>query len=308
MVIVRGLTNLPESLRGAVVTIGNFDGVHRGHQSLFERLQQLAQPLNAPTMAITFEPHPRRLLHPERPTPRITGVRGKARWMERAGLDGMFILHFTHQLQGLSAEGFVQQILVDGLQVQQILIGRNFRFGARGQGDFSTLEQMGQQHGFAVEASDLLQQDGGAISSTRVREAVSQCDFVKAKWLLGRHFEVEMRVSSGQKRGRGMGFPTANLPLRDRLHPPRGVYIVEGRVEGQWVPAVANIGINPTFGDEGLHMEVHMLSDCPDLYHRHLRVRFHAFVREEQKFASQEALIAQIGKDVAKAKQFFNLS
>ncbi|MEG3641041.1 bifunctional riboflavin kinase/FAD synthetase [Magnetococcus sp. PR-3] len=307
MYIIRGLINLPDRLRGAVLTIGNFDGVHRGHQRLFEQLKRLGHKHQAPTMAMTFEPHPRRVLRPQQPLDRITGVRGKARWMKHHGLDAMFICRFTKRLQALPPEIFVRDLLADGLNIREVVIGENFRFGKKGAGDFDTLSELGKKYGFGAHKAELLSDGGFTVSSTRVRQAIRQCDFKSAELLLDRPFEIEGRVVTGMKRGRALGFPTANLALNHVLHPPKGVYLVEGRVGDQWLPAIANIGTNPTFGDEGLHMEVHMLVPCSDLYHRNLRIKFHAFVREERKFPDIEALKAQIGADVAAAKAYFSL-
>ncbi|ABK44649.1 FMN adenylyltransferase [Magnetococcus marinus MC-1] len=307
MYIIRGLINLPDRFRGAVLTIGNFDGVHRGHQRLFAQLHALGQLHQAPTMAMTFEPHPRRVLRPEQPLDRITGVRGKARWMDQYGLDAMFICRFTRQLQTMPAEDFVRDLLAHGLGIREVVIGENFRFGSHGRGDFNTLANLGQRYGFGAHKAELLLEGGVNVSSTGVRQAIRQADFKAAEALLGRPFEIEGRVIAGMRRGRGLGFPTANVALYHLLYPPVGVYLVEAMVEGLWCPAIANIGSNPTFGDEGLHMEVHMLVPCSDLYHRNLRVKFHAFVRGEHKFPDVEALKAQIGADVAAAKTYFNL-
>ncbi|MBF0453930.1 MAG: bifunctional riboflavin kinase/FAD synthetase [Magnetococcales bacterium] len=306
MYIIRGLKNIPSQYRGAVVTIGNFDGVHRGHQTLFSRLHTLAESQGgAPIMAITFEPHPQRLLNPQQAPVRITGVRGKARWMAEHGVDAMFILRFNQALAGLEPEDFVRQVLVDGLAVRQVLIGGNFRFGAKGAGRCQDLQRLGEQWGFAVECQTLFESQGGTISSTRIRQAVSQGSFDLAKQLLGRPFELEGRVIGGQRRGRGLGFPTANFALNGLLHPPSGVYVVEGWIDGQWLPAVANIGNNPTFGDEGMHLEVHLLAPCGDIYRRVVRIRFLKRLREEVKFQNVEALKAQISRDVQQAKAFF---
>lgn len=304
MYIIRGLRNLPPRFRGGVVTIGNFDGIHRGHQELFRQVRLKADALDAPALAITFEPHPARLLRPSQAPARIIGVRGKARWMGRHGLDAMFILHFNRALAALSPEAFVREILVEGLAVKTVLVGRNFRFGRGGGGDGALLQHLGEQFGFEAVEADLSTEEGETISSTRVRMAVHQKNFDAAARLLGRPFEIEARVGGGRRIGRGLGYPTANLALTDLLHPPAGVYVVEGRVDGQWLAGVANVGINPTFGGTDLHLEVHMLAPCGDLYRRVLRVRFWHHLRDEIKFPDPEALKAQIALDVARAEAF----
>jgi riboflavin kinase / FMN adenylyltransferase len=306
MYIIRGLKNIPSQYRGAVVTIGNFDGVHLGHQTLFSQLHTLgAVHGGAPIMAITFEPHPQRLLNPEKAPVRITNVRGKARWMDVHGVDAMFILRFTRELAALDPETFVQRILVDGLGIRDILVGGNFRFGVKGAGSCQDLHRLGVKFGFGVHCQTLLESTGEAVSSTRIRQAIAHGDFSQATELLGRPFEIEERVMGGKRRGRGLGFPTANLALTGLLHPPSGVYVVEGWIDGEWLPAVANIGNNPTFGDVGLHLEVHLLALCDDLYRRVVRVRFLKRLRAEVKFKDVDALKAQIAKDIVAAKAFF---
>lgn len=305
MYIIRGLINLPEGFRGSAVTIGNFDGVHRGHQALFATLRPLAARHHAPALALTFEPHPRRLLMPGQAPARITGVRAKARWMADHGLDGMFVLQFTHALAALPPETFVENILVRGLGAREVLVGDHFRFGAGGRGNFDTLHALGEAHGFGVHQEPSFILDGERVSSTAVRRAVQSGDFAHAEALLGRPFELEARVQGGQQRGRGMGFPTANLPVGENLHPPPGVYVVAARVDGGWLPGVANLGINPTFGDEGFHLEVHLLVPCPDLYRRVMRVRFLHHLRPETRFPDVSALRQQIARDVEAAQAFF---
>ena len=288
------------------MTIGNFDGVHRGHQTLFNRLHSLgANHGGVPVMAITFEPHPQRLLNPAKAPVRITNVRSKARWLSEHGVDAMFILRFTRELASLDPESFVRRILVDGLGVREVLIGGNFRFGVRGAGSCDDLQDLGEKFGFGVHCMTLFESSGGTVSSTRIRQGVADGDFALAAELLGRPFEIEGRVMGGKHRGKGLGFPTANLALANILHPPTGVYVVEGFVDEQWLPAVANVGRNPTFGDEGLHLEVHMLGPCGDLYRRVVRIRFLKRLRAEVKFKSVEALKSQIFQDVKAAQSFF---
>ncbi len=307
MYIIRGINNMPPQLRGAAVTIGNFDGVHLGHQTLLEGLRQRAAEMgNIPTLVITFEPHPQKLLNHREAPERITGMRGKARWMEHSGMDGLFVLRFTHQLAALHPDEFVRQILVDGLGIRAVLVGENFRFGTGGQGHCTTLETLGQRWGFAVYCQPLLQDDHQVVSSTRIREWVKECRFAEVATLLGREFEVEGRIAHGHKRGQAMGFPTANVVLTDMLHPPPGVYIVEGRINDQWLPAVANLGYNPTFGGDHLQLEVHVLVDCGNLYHQVLRVRFLHRLRDEMTFEDSTALQRQIGLDVQQARTFFH--
>lgn len=307
MYIIRGLRNLPARFVHAVVAIGNFDGVHLGHQALFARLRALsARHDGAPIMAVSFEPHPLRLLDPERAPARITGLRGKARWMEEAGVEALFVLHFNRRLASMQPEAFVNEILYEGLGVREVLVGENFRFGARGAGGFEDLERMGRVHGFGVHAQPLEILDGQVVSSTWVRREVEAGDFELAARLLDRPFEVEGRVVVGMQRGRGMGFPTANLFLEGMLHPPLGVYVARTCTGGCWLPAVVNVGRNPTFGEVATRLEAHLLVAVSEtLYRKVIRVQFLKRLRAERRFPDIQALQAQIRQDVADARAFF---
>lgn len=296
---------LPQ-LRGSAITIGNFDGVHLGHQTVLQTLRRLAKNHgNIPTMAVSFEPHPQKLLNPQQAPERLTGVRSKARWMGESGVDALFILRFSKQLATWTPEQFVRLILVEGLAVKSVLVGHNFRFGAKGAGNLDSLKHFGETFGFDVHFQPLLQDSGNSISSTRIRHLIKTCQFTQANQLLGHPFEIESRVIPGFQRGRGLGFPTANLALAGILHPPTGIYIVEGHVDGKWLPAVANLGYNPTFGHEKLHLEVHLMAECGDIYRKLLRVRFLKRLRSEIKFPNVEALKKQIAQDVQDAQAFF---
>ncbi|MGN7611170.1 riboflavin biosynthesis protein RibF [Magnetococcales bacterium HHB-1] len=306
MYIIRGQKNLLPRYRGAFATIGNFDGIHQGHQALFQQLIKKAQQQNAPALAITFEPHPVRILHPHRAPPRITSIRGKVRWMEKAGLDAMFILRFTKTLATFEPEHFIRKILVDTLAIRGILVGYDFRFGKQGQGNFDLLTRLGKQYDFTTAQFGPLYFDDQPFSSTRVRQAVQNGDFTRTEALLGRPFEIEGRVNTGFQRGRHLGFPTANLMLTGMLHPPAGVYVVEGYVDNRWLPGVANIGHNPTFGeDTDLNLETHFLEPCGEIYRRVLRIRFLKYLRREKKFPNPQSLQEQITRDVTSAKALF---
>ncbi|MEO5330910.1 MAG: riboflavin biosynthesis protein RibF [Magnetococcus sp. YQC-5] len=307
MYIIRGLNNLPPQFLGAAVAIGNFDGVHRGHQALFAKLRGLAKShAHALVMAITFEPHPLRLLDPARAPVRITGIRGKARWMEALGVDALFVLRFNRHLATMKPHDFVRELLVKGLGVKEIVVGENFRFGANGAGTFDDLLDLGRVHGFGVHTHPLVYLDGQPVSSTWVRRAVEAGDFKEAALLLDRPFEIEGRVIGGHKRGRGLGFPTANISLGGMLHPPSGVYVAQGCLEEGWLPAVVNVGRNPTFGDASMHLEAHLLVPlAEDLYRKVLRIRFLHHLRAEIQFPDVASLQKQITLDVATARSFF---
>ncbi|MEO5376640.1 MAG: riboflavin biosynthesis protein RibF [Magnetococcus sp. DMHC-6] len=306
MYIIRGLKNLPEPFRGAVVTIGNFDGVHLGHQALIHTLKELARlHLGAMVLAITFEPHPQQLLNPALAPLRISGLRGKTRWLALAGVDGVFILRFNKELAALTPENFVKHFLVQGLGIRELLVGENFRFGAGGRGNLALLDQIGQKEGFGVHISPLTKIAGEVVSSSRVRQVVANGELDLAQQLLGHPFEIEGRVVTGHGRGRDMGFPTANISLSGLLHPPSGVYIVEALIDHKWLPGVANLGHNPTFGADPLRFEAHLLADCGNIYRRIVRFRLCKWLRPEIKFADRKALCRQIDLDIAETRTFF---
>lgn len=311
MYIIRGINNMRPSLRGGVVTIGNFDGVHLGHQSIFQALHSLAAERGgAPTLVLTFKPHPQRLLNPGQAPECITGIRGKIRWIEKSGVDALFVLRFTRALAAYTPEQFVRRILVEGLGVRAVLVGENFCFGAGGKGRFGDLKRFGEQFGFSVHNQSLLQKDHHAVSSTRIRALVKKGQLSEVVQLLGRVFEVEARVVPGHKRGQVLGFPTANLRLTGLLYPPPGVYVVESLIDDRWLPAVANLGHNPTFGHAGLRLEVHILAEhgahfSRDIYRQVLRVRFLHRLRDEMTFSDSTALKQQIAADVLQSQDFF---
>ncbi|HIJ84968.1 MAG: Riboflavin biosynthesis protein [Magnetococcales bacterium] len=306
MYIIRGNTNITPRFTRAVVTIGNFDGVHRGHQTIFSHLQSLSRRHgDCPKVVITFEPHPRQFLAQERAMARITRLRAKVRRLEQVGVDGVFVLRFNRELAQLSAVDFVQRHLVAGLRVREVLVGENFRFGCGGEGNLETLRQLGEYHGFGVHGQPLMRVADTVISSSMIREAVVRGDLEQAGVMLGRSFEMEGRVVPGVRRGRILGFPTANIPVKNMLHPPMGVWIVQGWVDGHWCRGVANLGNNPTFGQGWVSLETHLLNFDADLYRRWLRVRFLKFIRPERKFPGVDALKERIAQDVSEAESFF---
>ncbi|MBF0310106.1 MAG: riboflavin biosynthesis protein RibF [Magnetococcales bacterium] len=305
MEIIRGLHNLHPRQRGAVAAIGNFDGIHLGHQDLFRGVKELAARQGAPAMAITFDPHPRHVLDPASSPSRITGLRGKARWMAHYGIDAMFLLHFDHHLAAMEAADFAGEYLVGHLGLAGLVVGFNFRFGARGAGDIALLREVGRRNGFPVWEHPPFFHQGDPVSSTRVRETVLSGDLLQAEALLGRPFEIEGKVGHGAGRGGRLGCPTANLSLAGFLHPPRGVYISEAWVDGVWYPAVSNIGCNPTFGGEHPRLETHILAEVGVLYSRGIRIRFCKWLRDERPFPDARALLTQIEHDIATARTWF---
>lgn len=306
MQLVRGLHNLKPALRGCVATIGNFDGVHRGHQAILQRLRERAAELQLPSCVVIFEPQPREFFAPDNAPVRLSRLRDKLELLAAAGVDRVLCLAFNRRLRELSAADFVRTVLVEGLGVQHLEVGDDFRFGCDRAGDFSFLEQAGRQFGFSVEDAITIELDGERVSSTRVRNAAQVADFALAEQLLGRPFSISGRVLHGQKLGRQLGSPTANVQLKRRRAPLNGVFLVSVELDGRVQPGVANIGMRPTVaGDGRAHLEVHLLDFAGDLYGRRLTVVFHQKLRDEQRFASLEALKAAIDADIASARAYW---
>lgn len=306
MQLVRGLHNLRPKHRGCVATIGNFDGVHRGHQAILTRLRERAAELNLPSCVVIFEPQPREFFSPETAPARLTRLRDKLELLAEQGIDRVLCLAFNRRLRELSAAQFVQQVLVEGLGVQHLEIGDDFRFGCDRAGDFSFLQTAGVQNGFTVEAAATVELDGRRVSSTRVREALAAADFNQAERLLGRAWCITGRVLHGQKLGRQLGCPTANVQLKRTKAPLQGVYLVSARFDGERHQGVGNIGVRPSVNSDGkAHLEVHLLDFAGDLYGRRMTVAFHHKLRDEQRFASLEALKSAIDADIAAARAYW---
>jgi riboflavin kinase/FMN adenylyltransferase len=303
MQLVRGLHNLRPQHRGCVATIGNFDGVHRGHQAILVRLRERAVELGVPSCVVIFEPQPREYFAPQTAPARLSRLRDKLELLAAEGVDQVLCLAFNQRLSKLSAAEFVDTILIDGLGVKHLEVGDDFRFGCDRLGDFDFLTQVGNVQGFSVEAARTVEMNGVRVSSTQVRKALAAADFTLAEQLLGRPFEITGRVLHGQKLARQLGWPTANVQLKRRRVPFTGVYLVSVEIGGQQWPGVANIGVRPTVaGDGKAHLEVHLLDFAGDLYDRRLTVAFHHKLRDEQRFASLEALKSAIDADVAAAR------
>jgi riboflavin kinase/FMN adenylyltransferase len=304
MEIFRHYTGLPASARGAAVAIGNFDGIHLGHQFVIGQTAALARGAGVKPAVLTFEPHPRSVFQPAAPPFRLTPFRVKADLLRDLGVAFLYNLHFDLSFAGLSAEDFVRQVLVEGLGIGQAVVGYDFVFGHRRQGTAALLTTMGQTLGFGVTTIAPVQDNGDLYSSTRVRQFLVDGKPRQAAALLGRPWEIDGRVEQGDRRGRTIGFPTANIELADYLRPAAGVYAVRAAIgrDGAWHDAVANLGLRPTFGGSDLRLEVHLFDFAGDLYGRHLRVAFIDYIRPEQKFAGLDALKAQIAADAAQAR------
>lgn len=293
--------------RGAVVAIGNFDGVHLGHQAVIGEAGRIARAGGLPHAVLTFEPHPRRVFRPDDPPFRLTPFRAKSRHIEALGVDLLFTLHFDLAFAQKSAEDFIATVLVRNLGLRHAVVGYDFVFGHQRRGTAALLEARGAELGFGVAVVDPIAASGGAVySSTRIRELLAAGKPREAAALLGRFWEIEGRVERGDARGRTIGFPTANLMLDDYLRPAAGVYAIRvGMEEGGrtlWHDGVANLGQRPTFGGSDLRLEAHLFDFDSDLYGRHLRVALVEHLRPERKFPGLDALRAQITEDAVQAR------
>lgn len=300
MQIFRHHENLPEAVRGATVAIGNFDGVHRGHQALIARARALGGPLGV----LVFEPHPQEFFRPDAPRFRLTPFRAKARLLEKFGVDLLFALHFDAAFAALSADAFMESVLVRGLGVSRIIVGADFQFGRGRAGNVDILRQRGLDGGFEVITFDLVGEgDDAKISSTRIREALRSGQPDVAATMLGHPWTVEGRVERGDQRGRTIGFPTANVSLEGYLQPALGVYAVRIELGGRQYDGVANFGRRPTFDKKDVLLEVHIFGFEGDLYGQPIVVSFIDFLRPEMKFSGLDALKAQIARDSQAAQQ-----
>ena len=293
--------------RGAVVALGNFDGVHLGHQRVIGEAGAIARQRGAAHAVLTFEPHPRSVFRPQDPPFRLTPFRMKARRIEALGADLLFTLHFDADFARRSAEAFIDSVLVQGLGACHVVVGYDFVFGHQRRGNPALLAERGRALGFGVGIVDPVEAPGGAVySSTRIREHLVSGRPREAAALLGRFWEIDGRVERGDQRGRLIGFPTANIFLQDYLRPAAGVYAVRAAIEEAGVPrwhdAVANFGTRPTFGGSDLRLEVHVFDFAGDLYGRHLRVALIEHLRPERKFPGIDALKAQIAEDARQAR------
>ncbi|HHH13427.1 MAG TPA: bifunctional riboflavin kinase/FAD synthetase [Thiolapillus brandeum] len=309
MELIRGKHNLRPHHRGCVATIGNFDGVHLGHQAVFDALKEKARAHGLPATVILFEPQPMEFFRPGQAPARLTRLREKLDRIRRCGIDRVLLLEFNRPLAETAPEAFIEEVLVRGLAIRHLYVGDDFRFGRNRAGDFHLLKEAGNGAGFDVESLPTVELDACRISSTRIREALMAGDLATAEACLGRPYQIFGRVSRGHQRGRTIGFPTLNVPLHRRVSPLQGVFAVtvQGLGDGD-IPGVANIGVRPTVaGDERPLLEVHLFDFDRQVYGAHVGVTFLRFLREERKFDSFDRLRRQIELDAAEARRFHGL-
>lgn len=296
--------------RGSVVAIGAFDGLHRGHQALLAQVHERALALGVEPVVVSFEPLPRAYFSRE-PLPRLSSVREKLRGFDAAGMTQALLLRFNAALAAMSAEDFVRRVLVERLAAREVWVGADFRFGHRRAGDVAMLERLGEVFGFAAHTMAAVTLHDERVSATRVRELLAAGDFAAAAPLLGRPFVIEGKVEYGNQLGRTLGYPTANIHLRERVSPIHGIFAVRiglGDGECAW-PGVANLGVRPTVNEvaEPL-LEVHLFDFEGDLYGQRMAVEFVGKLRDEQKFDDLDALTAQMDRDAAAARAMLGMN
>jgi riboflavin kinase / FMN adenylyltransferase len=292
----------------AALTIGNFDGVHLGHQAMLAELKRGAARLNLPACVLTFEPHPREFFAPDKAPARLTSLREKLELLAGCGVDRVHICRFNYGFAQTSPENFIERILARGLSARWVLVGDDFRFGARRAGSLVMLKQAAPRYGFEVTALASVTLDGERVSSTALREALAAGNLERAERLLGRAYSISGRVVAGDGLGRKLGFPTANVQMKRNRPPLAGIFAVRLHGAGrEALRGVASLGVRPTVKHQGAPvLEVHALDFEGDLYRRHVRVEFLRKLRDEEKYADLATLTRQIALDVENAKDFFN--
>ena len=308
MQLIRGLHNIRPQHKGCVLTIGKFDGVHLGHQAVLRNLRNKAEQLSLPTAVMVFEPQPEEVFTPEKAPARLSRWRDKYEAMRDLGMDRLFCVHFTHSFARQSAAQFIKDILVDKLGVKFLVVGDDFRFGRGREGDFAMLVEAGKQFGFSVVNTASFRLADCRISSTAIRQALAEHDFTLAQQMLGRPFSIKGRVVHGQKKGRTIGFPTANVNLKRAKPPVIGVYAVSIDICGEYYQGVANIGARPTVSGEDALLEVHIFDFSGDLYGQVIEVNVLHRLRGIQKFATFAELKTQIEQDALAARTYFHRS
>jgi riboflavin kinase / FMN adenylyltransferase len=289
-----------------VLALGNFDGLHRGHIKIVERVVRTAAERSATPLVLTFDPHPTRVLRPDKAPPLLMTMAQKIEALERAKVQGLAVVRFTPDMARWDPETFVRQVLTEWLRVTEVWVGANFLFGHDRSGNYSTLRLLGARYGFRAEKIDPVRYKEFVVSSTRVRRLVSEGRVDEAATLLGRHYFMDGIIVHGLQRGRLLGFPTANLETGNELTPPNGVYATLAALDGTFYPAVTNIGVRPTFHQPSATViETHLLDMDRDLYGQQMRVSFLQRIRDERTFDGVEALKAQISADCDHARRLF---
>ena len=302
MRIIRSIKSCCEKFPAPVLTLGNFDGVHLGHQAIFQKVVERAREIKGTSIAFTFEPHPLKVLAPERSPKLLNTFHGKMKLLEHAGIQVAVCAEFDRAFADQHPEEFARRILVEGLGVREVYVGYDYAFGRGREGSIASLQEMGTRYGFSVGVVDAVQVNGTVVSSSRVRDLVTEGRVEDAPRYLGRYYHIEGNVVHGASRGHTLGFPTANIQTTNELLPAYGVYAVRSHMGGRTIDGVAAIGVRPTFGDGPVSIEVFLFDFDGDLYGKHVEVLFIKRLRGEVKFPDADALVGQMHKDVEQAK------
>jgi len=306
MQIIRHFSNTPASAKNCVIALGNFDGIHLGHKEVIKRAVALAKENDLPSAIMTFEPHPLSLFKPDIEPFRITPLREKFRLVEKLGIDFIFTIRFDYNFSLITAEEFIEKILVGYVSAKHIVIGYDFIFGHQRGGNAELLRSLSGKYGYKLtQVKEVTEKDGNICSSTKIRDYIRRGNIKAADKILGHDYVISGRVRKGEQRGRELGFHTANIKLKNHIRPAFGVYSANVCVERKWYDAVLNIGKRPTFdGNEEL-LEVHLFDFSDDLYGKNLQIKLKKHIRSEIKFDNIEELKTQIEKDFIVAKEFF---
>lgn len=309
MRIIRGLSDLKSFDSGCVATIGNFDGVHLGHVAVIQNLEKQGRRLGLPVVVILFEPQPLEYFQPQQVPARLSSLREKVLRLSQWPVDRVFLIRFNQAFATVEPEAFIKDYLIDGLQIQYLVIGDDFRFGKQRRGDFEMLKSAGQQAGFSVKDTRSFLVGEQRVSSTQIRLALQQGDLMQAQQLLGRPYSVCGRIAHGDKRGRSIGFPTANIRMMRKNTPVHGVFAVTMTgINDTAMPGVANVGVRPTAGGGSVvWLETHLFDFSDDIYGRMVEVHFHQKIRDECRFDSFDELVLQIPLDINCARNILNL-
>jgi len=302
MRIIRGIKNCCEKFPHPVLTLGNFDGVHLGHQAIFRKVVDRAKAINGTSIAFTFEPHPLKVLAPDRSPKLLNTFHSKMKLIESSGMQIVICADFTQEFAEQNPEEFARRVLVEGIGVKEVYIGYDYAFGKGREGGIESLTAMGRTHGFAVGVVDAVKVGDTVVSSSLVRDLVSNGRVDEVTRYLGRFYSIEGNVVHGESRGRSLGFPTANIQTSNELLPAFGVYAVRSMVGGRTIEGVASLGVRPTFGEGPVSIEVFLFDYEGDLYGKHLEMSFIKRLRGEEKFPDADALVRQMHQDVEHAK------
>ena len=307
MIIAKSIDEIIKPEQGACVTIGNFDGVHKGHQKLISSTCKKARANGLASVVVTFDPHPLRVLVNSKTPPFITLTSQKLELIALHKPDIILALNFTKEMAALSPQEFIQQYLIEPLGMKEMVVGYDYALGKGRSGNYETLVELGCKLGYGIERLDPVILKDAVVSSSRIRDLVSEGNVWDVRPLLGRFYQVRGEVVHGMNRGgRLLGFPTANIKLEDELFPKKGVYAIRVEIEGKVLPGVANIGKNPTFGNEALSVEAHILDFSGDIYGKDIRVHFIQRIRSEKKFSGLDELKERIGIDIGLAREILS--